>query len=90
MLKIVASNNFKKDLKLAIKRGLDLNILNTVVYALATVQKLEAKYRDHNLTGKYKDFRGCHIQPYWLLIYRINDSELELFLFRTGTHADLF
>jgi mRNA interferase YafQ len=90
MLEIVPSNQFRKDLKLAKKRGLQLDLLQTVVDTLASEQPLDAKYRDHSLTGDYRGFRECHIEPDWLLIYRIEQGELELFLFRTGTHADLF
>ena len=90
MLKIVLSNRFRKDLKLAQKRGLDLDQLKTVVNILAQGGKLERQYRDHDLTGEYKGFRECHIQPDWLLVYRIEQDELELFLVRTGTHSDLF
>lgn len=90
MLDIVPSNQFKKDLKLAMKRGLKLDKLQTVINILASQQQLDEKYRDHNLIGEYRDFRECHIEPYWLLVYRINEDELELFLFRTGTHSDLF
>lgn len=90
MLKIVPSNQFKKDLKLAKKRGCKIDHLRKVVDALVHEQKLDAKYRDHELTGSYKGFRECHIEPDWLLIYRISQDELELFLLRTGTHSDLF
>ena len=48
------------------------------------------KNRDHSLTGDYIGFRECHIQPDWLLVYRVDDEELMLFLSRTGTHSDLF
>ena len=90
MLKIVLSNRFKKDLKIAKKRGLNLELLKTVVNTLASGQKLDRQYRDHDLTGEYAGFRECHMQPDWLLVYRIEQEELELFLFRTGTHSDLF
>ena len=90
MLKIVLSNRFRKDLKLAQKRGLNLELLRTVVNTLADGEKLGAQYRDHDLTGDYAGFRECHEQPDWLLVYRIEKEELELFLFRTGTHSDLF
>jgi len=53
-------------------------------------EKLDNKYRDHALRGEYQGFRECHIEPDWLLIYRIENEALELFLFRTGTHSDLF
>lgn len=90
MLKVVLSNRFKKDLKLAQKRGMNLELLRTVVNTLANGVKLDKQYRDHDLTGNYAGFRECHVQPDWLLIYRIEQEELELFLFRTGTHSNLF
>ena len=90
MLKIVLSNRFRKDLKLAQKRGINLNLLRDVVNALTNEEKLAAKYHDHDLSGVFSGFRECHIQPDWLLVYRIEKNELELFLFRTGTHSDLF
>lgn len=90
MRKIVLSHQFKKDVVLARKRGLDLTKLNEVVDILASGQELDLKYNDHQLIGNYKYFRECHIKPDWLLIYHINDEELELYLFRTGTHSDLF
>ena len=71
MLEIVPSNRFKKDLKLAKKRGLDINKLRYVVNTLAEEEKLDDKHRDHALTGEYQGFRECHIEPYWLLIYYI-------------------
>ena len=70
MLSIVPSNQFKRDLKLAKKRGMNLALLSAVVDTLASQQPLDAKYRDHNLTGNYRGFRECHIEPDWLLVYR--------------------
>lgn len=90
MLKIVLSNQFKKDIKLAKKRGCRIERLRDVINLLAAKQKLDRKYRDHELTGHYSGFRECHIEPDWLLVYRIDQDMLELFLFRTGTHSDLF
>ncbi len=90
MYKIVSSNQFKRDLKLAKKRGFDIELLRSVVNTLANGKTLDDKYRDHSLAGEYRGFRECHIEPDWLLIYRIESDELELFLFRTGTHSDLF
>ena len=90
MLKIVPSNKFLKDLKVAKKRGLDLTLLKTVVDKLANQEELEPKYHDHALSGMYSDFRECHVKPDWLLIYCVDDDELELFLFRNGSHSDLF
>ena len=87
---IVLSNQFKKDLKLIVKRGYKLEKLNKVVDKLASNIKLEDKHRDHSLTGNYTGFRECHVEPDWLLVYRIGGNELILFLSRTGTHSDLF
>lgn len=87
---IVPSNQFKKDLKLAKKRGYDLDKLKEVIATLANGEALDAKYRDHLLSGDYGGYRECHIQPDWLLVYKIYGEQLMLFLARTGTHSDLF
>ena len=89
-LDIVLSNSFRKDLKLAKKHGLDLDLLDKVVTTLATTQVLDEKYRDHPLSGDYAGFRECHIQSDWLLVYRIDYEEVFLMLSRTGTRSDLF
>ena len=90
MLDIVLSNQFKKDLRLMNRRGINLELLDSVVNKLANHEVLDEKYDDHALTGNYVGYRECHIKPDWLLIYRINNNELYLFLSRTGTHSDLF
>lgn len=90
MLRIVPSNKFKKDLKLAVKRGYDIKLLENVVNRLANEEPLEPKYKDHTLSGDYSGFRECHITPDWLLVYQVINDELVLFLSRTGTHSDLF
>ena len=64
--------------------------LRDVVNSLARQEILDEKFRDHVLTGEYRGFRECHIEPDWLLVYRVDEGELELFLFRTGSHSDLF
>ena len=69
MLEVVLSNRFKKDLKLAARRGLPLDELNTVVDWLAAGQALPDRNRDHALTGDYIGFRECHIRPDWLLVW---------------------
>ena len=90
MLDIILSNRFRKDLKLTKKRGYDLALLDDIVTILAEQKPLPSKNRDHELSGNYEGFRECHIQPDWLLIYRIDEDELLLFLSRTGSHSDLF
>ena len=71
------------------KRGLNLSLLDSVVYMLANGETLPANYHDHALKGKFKGFRECHIQPDWLLIYMLEDDILTLTLVDTGTHTDL-
>lgn len=89
-LKIKHSTQFKKGLKLAVKRGLDISLLEELVTKIQHGVPLEEKYKDHSLTGKYKGCRECHIQPDWLLIYLIEDDVLTLTLVATGSHSDLF
>ena len=90
MLTIKYETTFKKDFKRIIKRGYNIRLLEDVIEILASGQLLPEKYKDHNLTGNYYDCRECHITPDWLLIYKINNNELILYLTRTGTHSDLF
>ena len=87
---IVQTGRFKRDLKLARKRGYDLSLLGVVVDMLAAGTELPEKYRDHSLSGNFAGCRECHITPDWLLNYEIADEELILYLTRTGTHSDLF
>lgn len=75
-------------MKRAAKRGKDMTKLTTVLSLLIAEQPLPAAYGDHLLKGDWKGFRDLHIEPDWLLLYRIADNELQLA--RTGTHADLF
>lgn len=84
------TNQFKKDLKLAKKQGKDEERLFEVIERLACGEKLEAQYRDHDLTGNYKGCRECHVEPDWLLIYEIVDDVLVLMLYRVGSHSELF
>ena len=85
---LILTGKFKKSLKLAKKRGLDLKLLDKVITMLQNDIPLEEKYRDHELKGKYQGFRECHIQPDWLLIYLKENDVLTLTLVDTGTHAD--
>lgn len=87
MLNLNASTAYKKDLKLFKRRGYNLALLNAVINTLLIPAPLPIKNRDHNLSGNHTGERECHIAPDWLLIYRVNDNEL--YLVRTGTHADL-
>lgn len=87
---IVWTTQFKKDYKLALKRSLDIELLDDIIRALSRGETLPEKNRDHALSGDWVGHRECHILPDWLLVYRIEDNVLVLTLIRTGTHSDLF
>lgn len=89
---IVLTTTFKKQLKLIKKRNNDLKKLTEVVNILSSGNELEKKYKNHLLVSnaRYKNCKECHIEPEWLLIYKINNKELILLLIETGTHSDLF
>lgn len=84
------TTQFRKDYKLAMKRGLKIELLERVIMLLATGETLPEKNKDHALTGNWVGHRECHILPDWLLVYRVEDDILVLTLTRTGTHSDLF
>lgn len=81
---------FKKDYKLAVKRGLKIDLLEEVITLLSMDETLPDEYKDHALIGNWIGHRERHIQPDWLLIYCIEEDVLVLTLTRTGTHSDLF
>lgn len=88
IIPIILKNNIKK----IQKQGKDLSKLYDVVEKLANGKELDSKYKNHSLINdkNFKDCMECHITPDWLLIYKIQDSELILLLFATGSHSDLF
>jgi mRNA interferase YafQ len=88
MFKLIYTNSFEKDIKTAIKRGKDLGKLKKVIELLATKNPLPTKYKDHRLIGNFIGRRECHIEPDWLLIYKVNKDSI--IFERTGTHSDLF
>jgi mRNA interferase YafQ len=88
MLPIRPTARFKKDLKRAAKQNRDLAKLKKILKQLAIPVPLPPRFKDHKLKGEWIDFRECHIEPDWLLIYTISDFELRLV--RLGTHAELF
>ena len=91
MFKVTHSKRFKKDFrKLARSGDFDLKHFNAVVNQLASGLGLSAKYRDHQLKGELKEFRECHLAPDLLLIYSKEAEVLTLFLFRIGSHSELF
>jgi conserved hypothetical protein TIGR00053 len=88
MLALVPSSRFRKDVKRAEKRGKDMSKLRDVLALLVQQDELPPEYRDHALRGDWRGFRDLHIEPDWLLLYRIAGDEVQLA--RTGTHSDLF
>ncbi len=90
MYSIVYTGKMKKDVRRMKKRGKDMSKLITVLNMLADKQPLPEQYKDHQLSGKLSDFRECHIEPDWLLMYQYYDDILILSATATGTHADLF
>ena len=88
MLGVRYSTQFKKDFKVCVKRGYKLPLLQRVIDTLRIPATLPAANRNHKLCGNYAEYKECHIAPDWLLIYKQTDTELKLE--RTGTHADLF
>lgn len=88
MLEVRYSTKFKKDFKTCVKRQYKMDLLQEIIDKLRVPETLPPKNRDHNLSGTYSGYRECHIEPDWLLIYKMNESEL--LLYRTGTHGDLF
>jgi len=90
MLQIEYTNKFKKDLKLAKRRNKNLSLLHKLIVRLCKEEKLEPKYKDHALSNNWSAHRELHIEPDWLLIYKLLPVENVLILVRTGTHSDLF
>lgn len=88
MLLIKRTNQFKKDFKKALKQNKDIDHLKSVITKLCNKKKLDKQYADHQLSGRLKQFRDCHIEPDWVLIYQVTDEEL--CLVRIGSHSELF
>ena len=90
MYQVVFTTEMKRSLKFMKKRGKNLEKLYDVVECLASGNILPDKHREHQLTGKYYKYKECHIEPDWLLIYKIESEILLLTFVRTGSHSDLF
>ena len=88
MRNLIRGAQFKRDVKLAERRGKDLAKLRELILLLVEGDPLPPRYKDHSLSGNWKHHRDCHIEPDWLLLYKIDGDDLHLV--RTGTHSDLF
>ena len=84
------SNRFKKQFRLCMKRGFNMELINEAMRLLAANGSLPAKYRPHKLSGKLQGVWECHIEPDWLMIWEQSDTQLTLLFLQTGTHSDLF
>ena len=84
----IEGNQFKRDVKLTQKRGKDMRKLRELMLLLIEDKPLPTSYKDHSLTGNWKHHRDSHIEPDWVLIYKIDGNDL--YFVRTGTHSDLF
>jgi len=87
-LNLIYTSQFKKDFKRVSSQGKDLSKLEVVIETLLIGEKLDQKYKDHSLIGKWKNHRDCHLEPDWVLIYRLTQDSL--ILERTGSHSELF
>lgn len=90
MLEVAWTRQFKRDYRLAMRRGLPIDLLDEVIRMLSRGDALPDEMRDHQLTGRWKGDRECHVMPDWLLVYRVDRGLLTLELIRTGSHSDLF
>ena len=90
MLDLAYTAQFKKDVRRKKRQGADLSKLDRLITRLRKRETLEEKLRDHELSGNWRGHRECHIEPDWLLIYKIEKDELILTAVRTGSHSDLF
>lgn len=90
MLDLKFTSQFKKDMKRLRRQGASIEKIDAVIKTLREEGPLPERMRDHALGGNYRGHRECHIEPDWLLIYRIDEGELVLTAVRTGSHSDLF
>ena len=88
MLAVRQATAFRRDVRRLGRRGADLTKLQNVVALLAAKKPLEPRHRDHPLSGDWRSFRDCHVEPDWVLIYKVDGDDL--YLVRTGSHAELF
>lgn len=90
MYSVIYTGQFKRSLKRCVKRGLNLKVFTDTLDILQQTGTLPSEYKAHKLSGKYTDCWECHMQSDWLLIWKQDDTVLELLLVDTGTHSDLF
>ncbi len=87
---LIYTGEFKRNVKKCVKRGYDLTLLQNVISILQMKGELPKEYSPHKLMGNYKGYWECHVMSDWLLLWKQNDKELILTLYKTGTHSDIF
>lgn len=87
---IIITNSCKRDIKRASKQGKNIDLLFDVIDQLSDGKKLDPRFKDHKLSGKYEGKRECHIEPDFLLVYQIIEKEIVLYIVRVGSHSELF
>ena len=90
MYAAVTTNKFDRDLRRISRRNKNLSKIKSIMTLLLAGEKLPPRNRDHTLIGNYAGRRECHIEPDWLLIYKIDEDSKEIIFERTGSHSDLF
>jgi len=85
---LIIGAQFRRDVRLAQRRGKDMSKLRELILLLAEASPPAPRHKDHPLTGEWKQHRECHLEPDWLVIYKVDGDDL--YLVRTGTHSDLF
>ena len=90
MLKVEYTTQFKRDLKLSNKRKKNMSALQKIMKKIENEETLSPRFKDHSLSGNWKTHRELHVEPDWLLIYKLIPDEKVVIFVRTGTHSDLF
>ena len=90
IFKLIFTNKFKKDVKLLQRRGYNMALLKETICELEETGQLSVHFLPHKLSGGYTGYWEAHLKPDWLLIWKVIPEEQEIWLTRTGTHADLF
>ncbi len=90
MYSIDTTKRFDKDLKLCLKRVLNIQLVYDAITILRSTGSLPAQYHPHKLSGNLDGIWECHIKPDWLMTWEQSDTQLTLLFLRTGSHSDLF
>ncbi len=90
MYEFTRTTRFRRDVKKCQKQNKEMEKFKAIHLLLIAGETLPPSNRDHNLSGNWSGFRECHIEPDWLLIYKMNEDEGLIEYVRMGSHSDLF